>query len=93
MWGFFMPCLCYILYSKDVDKYYVGHTCDSMEERLKKHNTKHKGFTGNAFWSVVYTECFPGKAEALTRELQIKGWKSRKRIEALIKAGSEHPDS
>jgi len=48
----------YIIYSQQLDKYYVGHT-SNLDERLKKHNTNHKGFTGKANdWAVVYTEIY-----------------------------------
>ncbi|MBI9038167.1 MAG: GIY-YIG nuclease family protein [Bacteroidales bacterium] len=35
----------YILFSKKLDKYYFGYSQNPVE-RLKKHNTNHKGFTG-----------------------------------------------
>ncbi|MBL7811480.1 MAG: GIY-YIG nuclease family protein, partial [Bacteroidetes bacterium] len=74
------------------DKYYLGYTCDELAERLRKHNSNHKGFTGSqADWKIVYSEAFSSKTEAYARERQVKSWKSRKRIQALI-AGSEHPD-
>jgi putative endonuclease len=38
----------YILYSKTLDKFYVGSTSESIVERMKKHSTNHKGFTGKA---------------------------------------------
>ncbi|MEQ9405478.1 MAG: GIY-YIG nuclease family protein [Cyclobacteriaceae bacterium] len=82
-----MSCLVYILYSSKIDKYYVGHSCDEMSVRLKKHNSNHKGFTGKANdWKVVYTESYLSKTEAYARERVIKSWKSRKKIELLIKA-------
>ncbi|MCB9302248.1 MAG: GIY-YIG nuclease family protein [Lewinellaceae bacterium] len=37
---------CYILFSNDLDKYYVGHCQAPIEQRLQKHLTNHKGFTG-----------------------------------------------
>ncbi len=75
----------YILYSKDLDKYYIGYTSTSVEERLKKHNTSHKGFTGRSNdWKVVYSERFETKREAYARERQIKSKKSRTYIEQLI---------
>ena len=37
----------YILYSKLLDKYYVGSTTNVME-RLKKHLNNHKGFTAGS---------------------------------------------
>ncbi|MFP5040899.1 GIY-YIG nuclease family protein [Parasediminibacterium sp. JCM 36343] len=75
----------YILYSISADKYYVGFTGDDLAERLRKHNTNHKGFTGkHKDWVIVYKEAFGTKEEAFAKEQQIKGWKSRKMIEKLI---------
>ena len=78
-------CYCYILYSPSKDRYYIGHTCDTLQERLRKHNSHHKGYTGIASdWEEVWSESFSSKEEAYAREREIKGWKSRKRIEELI---------
>jgi putative endonuclease len=75
----------YILYSASKNKYYIGHTGDDIEERLRKHNSNHKGFTGGSGdWELKYFERFETKSEAYKRELQIKKWKSRIRIEKLI---------
>jgi len=75
----------YILYSKNIDKFYVGATCDSLESRLRKHNSNHKGFTGKVCdWSIVYVEVFDTKEKAFLREKEVKTWKSRKKIEKLI---------
>jgi putative endonuclease len=75
----------YILYSSKKDKYYVGFTGDAVEERLRKHNSNHKGFTGGvADWQVVHTEEFNDKQTAMLREKEIKKWKSRKLIEKLV---------
>jgi len=83
----------YILYSQGLDKFYIGHSSD-LEERLRKHNTNHKGFTGKTHdWVVVYTETYPSKELAYAREREVKKWKSKIRIKELIaKKGSEHPD-
>ena len=83
----------YIIYSQQLDKYYVGHT-SNLDERLKKHNTNHKGFTGKANdWAVVYTEIYSTKELAYAREREVKKWKSKLRITKLImRSGSEHPD-
>jgi putative endonuclease len=78
-------CFCYILYSKSLNKYYIGATCENLEERLRKHNSNHSGFTGNTSdWFIVYFETFSDKAAAFKREKEIKTWKSRIRIEKLI---------
>ncbi|NJM17058.1 MAG: GIY-YIG nuclease family protein [Bacteroidales bacterium] len=56
---------CYILYSVSADRYYIG-SCLSPAERLKKHNTNHKGHTGkHNDWEIVHTEPFSSKTEAL----------------------------
>jgi putative endonuclease len=83
----------YILYSKYLDQFYIGHTSD-IDDRLKKHLTNHKGYTAKAKdWQLIYSEIYPSKSEAYHRELQVKRWKSRIKIEKLILfAGSEHPD-
>ena len=82
----------YILYSKVMNRFYVGFTADELQERIRKHNTNHKGFTGGkADWELKYFESYLTKSEAMMREKQIKGWKSRKLIEKLIES-SEHPD-
>ncbi|WKK87194.1 GIY-YIG nuclease family protein [Marivirga arenosa] len=78
-------CHFYILYSPTLDKYYTGYTCSDLLDRLRKDNANHKGYTGKANdWEIVYQESFYSKTEAYVRERQIKSWKSRKRIEALI---------
>ena len=78
----------YILYSPSKDKYYIGHTGDDLNERLRRHNSDHKGFTGRVGdWRIVYTEEFRTKEDAYKREREIKAWKSKKRIELLIGSG------
>jgi putative endonuclease len=74
----------YILYSKDLDRYYIGSTSDT-QPRLTKHLSEHSGFTGKAKdWEIVWTELQENKTAALVREKQIKKWKSRKMIMQLI---------
>jgi putative endonuclease len=92
-------CHTYILYSSIRDKYYVGSTCDNLAERINKHNTNQKGFTGGTGdWTLVHSEPYPNVSMARKRENEIKAWKSRKMIEALIAnssngdTGLEHPD-
>ena len=77
----------YILHSQNRNRYYIGFTGDVLQERLRKHNSNHKGFTGSkSDWIIVYTESFENKKEAMNKESEIKAWKSRKRIEQLIAA-------
>ena len=75
----------YILYSNLKNKFYIGYTSDELSERLRKHNTDHKGFTGGVGdWELKYSEQYSTKSEAMKREKEIKNWKSRKMIEKLI---------
>ena len=41
----FVQAIFYILYSASADKYYIGHTTEPIEERLRKHNSDHKDLT------------------------------------------------
>jgi putative endonuclease len=76
----------YILYSEILTKYYVGSTEGNINDRLKRHLSDHRGFTGTAKdWKVVYKEELPDKKAALSREKLIKSWKSRVKIEDLIR--------
>ena len=75
----------YILFSEQRDKYYIGFTSDTLENRLRKHNSNHKGFTGKTGdWSLYYSEMHDTKEAAYKREREVKAWKSRKKIEALM---------
>lgn len=48
----------YILYSASLNKFYIGFTESSVEERLRKHLSNHSGFTGKAKdWTIAYTPC------------------------------------
>ena len=74
----------YLLFSESKNRYYIGYS-SNLEVRLIRHNQKSKGFTGNTNdWKVVYTEQYNTKEEAQKRELQIKSWKSRIKIQELI---------
>ena len=74
----------YILYSNSIDKFYIGHTSD-IQERIRKHNSNHKGFTGHKNdWQLAYFEEYDSKSEAYERERQVKSWKSRAKIISLI---------
>ncbi len=74
----------YILYSKQLNSYYIGHT-DNLEERLRRHLSNHTGYTSRAKdWEIAYTEEYGSKSEAYARERELKSWKSKKRIEKLI---------
>ena len=74
----------YILQSESSGRFYVGHTNDLLR-RLEEHqsgqttSTRHRGP-----WKVVYREEFESKQAVAERERQIKSWKSRVAVVALV---------
>ncbi|UZD22227.1 GIY-YIG nuclease family protein [Algoriphagus halophytocola] len=52
-----MACYFYILHSIKLDRFYLGYTCESLDERLRKHLSDHTGFTAKSKdWKLVYQE-------------------------------------
>ena len=79
MRGFFMY-FTYILYSIKLDKFYTGYT-SNLEERLQYHNKGRVNFTSKGIpWELKYFEEFLNEVDAVRREREIKGKKSRKYI-------------
>ena len=95
MEGFFcfkylkMTYFTYILQNKVTKKYYTG-SCDDLIKRLNRHNSGYVKSTksGAPNWLIKYTEKYPTRSEAQSREYQIKKKKSRKYIEFLINNSS-----
>ena len=80
----------YIIQSESTGRFYVGST-DDVDRRLAQHNNpEYKGsLTTKRFkgpWKIVYLEPFESRSEAISREKQIKAWKSRKAIQELIQS-------
>jgi len=74
----------YILYSSTVDRYYIGVTKD-LDTRPAQHNAGYAHSTkGRGPLQVVYTEPYPTRSEARTREAFLKRKKSRAYLEWLI---------
>jgi putative endonuclease len=81
-------CYFYILHSASIDKFYIGHTCETPEVRLRKYLSNHSGFTSKAKdWIIVYFEEIEDKSSTYRRELEIKKWKSKSEVIALINLG------
>ena len=79
---------CYILYSAQLDRYYIGSCGADLAGRLARHLTNHKGFTSKAKdWRIVLRESYASRSAAYARERQLKSWKSRSAIEELIRSG------
>ncbi len=75
----------YILQSESNGAYYIGSTGD-LGDRLQRHNQGRSRYTKRGIpWTVVYTESFSTRSEAVRREQQIKRRKSRNYIEELVR--------
>ncbi len=67
----------YILYSRSIDRYYIGHT-SNLEIRLQNHLFGSTRFTSQTNdWELIYSEEYATKGEAMKREAHIKKMKSR----------------
>ena len=74
----------YILRSEKTGTYYVGQT-ENLELRVARHNRGVVNATKSRRpWVLVYLERFECRSDAVKRERQVKGWKSREAIERLI---------
>ncbi|OGH67507.1 MAG: hypothetical protein A3J66_03590 [Candidatus Magasanikbacteria bacterium RIFCSPHIGHO2_02_FULL_47_14] len=74
----------------DVGNIYIGYTSD-LENRLKRHNglmtTKKKSYTHRhkaGKWTLVLTEKFSSRVEAIRRERELKSYQGRKYIRQVI---------
>ena len=74
----------YIIYSKKLDKRYIGSTSD-LKERMKRHNSERSKFTAKGYpWKVLYYEAFLDKKDALREERFLKSGQGRKRMNNLF---------
>ncbi|MDD3788308.1 MAG: GIY-YIG nuclease family protein [Petrimonas sp.] len=80
---------CYILYSDELEKYYVGCTQTDVKQRIKKHNEAGYGknrFTARAHdWTLFLFIETTDFAHAVRVERKIKAMKSSVYIQNLAK--------
>ena len=81
----FMLFYVYVLHSAECDKIYIGFTSD-LAARIKSHNSlATKGWTKKFRpWTVVHTEVFDSKDEAMRREKGLKSAQGREFIRRKI---------
>ena len=92
MGQFYMRFYVYIIYSKSLDKYYIGYT-QHLDLRVSRHNSGLSRSTKAAIpWILVYYEEFDTKSDAIKRENYIKKMKSREYIGNLIKNAGGRPE-
>ena len=82
----------YIIYSKSIDKFYIGYT-QNLSLRLARHNSGWGKFSSRGIpWELVYFEEYEDKSSAIKRETAIKRKKSRKYIEELVSKAGGRPE-
>jgi putative endonuclease len=79
----------YILHSAKYQKTYVGFTSD-LSSRLESHNhLATKGWTINYRpWTLLYTEIYETKRDAMAREKELKSGHGRVFIKSLLNDNS-----
>ena len=76
----------YILRSDGDGSFYIGHTA-SLSDRLRRHNEGRNPYTKAKIpWRVVYQEEYRTRSQAIEREQELKGKKSRTYIEQLVRS-------
>ncbi len=86
-----MPAVCYILYSRRIDKFYIGATHDVVDQRVEKHNY---GFYDDKWtaqgipWILFHSIECTSITQAMRIERHIKNMKSKKYIQNL----KAHPE-
>ena len=85
----FVMGICYILQSKNLDKFYIGYTTDSIENRIEKHNIGFYGVKKYTYtvddWELFYSILCESRVQAIRIEQHIKKMKSRIYIHNLKK--------
>ena len=77
----------YILFSKLLNKFYIGFSSLTVKERLTYHLSNHKGFTSKAKdWEIVWSTSLNDKTEALTIEKKIKKRGAKRFLNDIIKS-------
>jgi len=75
----------YVIRSTVNGMYYVGFT-DDIDRRMMEHNEGMSKFTRRGRpWTLMFTEQFETRREAMMREREIKKRKSRTYLERLIR--------
>jgi putative endonuclease len=76
----------YVIKSEQTSRYYIGST-SNLTERLLNHNRGSNASTKPYRpWTLVYSEQFDSRTEALKREHQIKRFKGGEAFKRLIGA-------
>jgi putative endonuclease len=74
---------CYVLRSEKTGRRYVGF-CENLTERIRRHNAGESKATKHAVpWTLVHSERFATRSEALRRERYYKTGKGRDELDRI----------
>ena len=74
----------YILQSEKTGRFYTGST-GNVERRVQEHNSgQTKSTRTGSPWTLIYSEPFESRSEAVRMEREIKRWKSAVMIRQYI---------
>jgi putative endonuclease len=78
----------YILYSAEIDSYYIGQT-KHIEQRLNRHNNGYENYTSKGIpWVLVWKGTKPTRTEAQVLEKKLKNL-SKERLKQFIEKYKE----
>jgi putative endonuclease len=73
----------YILRSSRTSRRYVG-SCENLNERVRRHNLGHSKATRHGVpWTLIHSESFPSRADALRKERYYKSGRGRDELDRL----------
>ena len=73
----------YVLKSQKTGRRYVG-SCENLETRVKRHNLGHsKAMRHGVPWTLVHSETFSNRADAVDRERYYKSGRGRDELDQL----------
>ena len=75
----------YVLQSDSTSRFYIGQTKD-LANRVSEHNSGMARYTRNRGpWTLVHSEKYETRGEAMVRERQLKGGQGREWIKRKLR--------
>jgi len=80
-----MECFVYILFSKSIQKFYIGQT-QNLEKRLHRHNAGMESYTSKGVpWELVWFTSKESRSDAIILEKKLKNLKQARLIKFMQK--------
>ena len=82
-----MSCHVYILYSKRLSRFYIGHTRD-LQNRLNEHNSGESAYTSQGIpWTIIWSTTKDSFRQAEALEFKLKNLSRARKIKFMRKYG------